>query len=51
MSRPVIGRLLKAHDYRLRTNRKELTGDFKNGGRTWGCRPEHVNAHDFEQDT
>lgn len=26
VSRPVIGRLLKAHDYRLRANRKELTG-------------------------
>jgi hypothetical protein len=26
VSRPVIGRLLKAHAYRLRANRKELTG-------------------------
>jgi len=89
VSRPVIGRLLKAHDYRLRANRKELTGpqppdrnaqfehiaaqrqqhvvagqpvisidtkkkeligDFKNAGRTWGRTPERVNAHDFEHD-
>jgi hypothetical protein len=26
VSRPVIGRLLKAHDYRLHTNAKELSG-------------------------
>ncbi len=86
---PVISRLLKAHDYRLRGNRKqlcgathpdrdrqfrhiqeqrathlegqqpvisvdtkkkELIGDFKQAGCTWGTAPEWVNDHDFPQD-
>jgi len=31
------------------TKKKELVGDFKNGGREWrpGGRPEEVNVHDF----
>lgn len=29
------------------TKKKELIGDFKNGGRTWGTHPEVVNVHDF----
>ncbi len=89
LSLPVISRLLKAQHYRLRGNRKqlsgaahpdrdtqfryiqeqrtahleaaqpvisvdtkkkELIGDFKQAGRTWGTAPELVNDHDFPQD-
>jgi hypothetical protein len=32
------------------TKKKELIGDFKNAGRTWGTRPEVVNVHDFPHD-
>jgi hypothetical protein len=85
-SLPVIRRLLRAKDYRLRLNvkrregvrsaerdrqfrylrrlrrlfqkrgqpvlsvdtkKKELIGEFKNGGRAWGKEPEEVNVHDF----
>ena len=86
VSLPVISRLLKAHDYRLRQNikqhegtahpererqfeyihsqreqhqhagqptlsvdtkKKELVGNFKNGGRIWCREAEVVNVHDF----
>jgi hypothetical protein len=86
VSLPVIRRLLRGVDYRLRVNHKELTGpahpdrdtqfgliaaqraahlnagqpvisvdtkkkeligDFKNAGRSWGRAPEQVNVHDF----
>jgi hypothetical protein len=30
--------------------KKELVGDFKNGGRAWRREPDPVNAHDFRQD-
>jgi Rhodopirellula transposase DDE domain len=88
-SKPVISRLLRTHDYRLRANvkqaggathpdrdrqfryigaqrahylaqgwpvisvdtkKKELIGNFKNPGRTWGQEAEQVDAHDFPQD-
>lgn len=88
-SKPVISRLLRAHNYRLRANvkqaggathpdrdcqfryiadqrtrylvqgqpvisvdtkKKELIGNFKNAGRTWGQAPERVDAHDFPHD-
>ena len=39
-----------ANPCQLDTKKKELIGDFKNAGRTWGRTPERVNAHDFEQD-
>lgn len=29
------------------TKKKELVGNFKNAGRTWGRQPEAVNVHDF----
>lgn len=32
------------------TKKKELIGDFKNAGRTWGTQPEVVNVHDFPTD-
>jgi hypothetical protein len=32
------------------TKKKELIGNFKNPGRTWGQTPEVVNMHDFESD-
>jgi hypothetical protein len=89
VSLPVISRLLRAADYHLRANRKqlsgtqhpdrdtqfhhlqeqrtahleavqpvisvdskkkELIGDFKQAGRSWGIAPEVVNDHDFPQD-
>ena len=89
VSRPVISRLLKKHDYRLHANvkqvegkqhpdrdrqfrhlqeqraqhqaagqptisvdtkKKELIGNFKNPGQTWGQSPEQVNVHDFRND-
>lgn len=89
VSRPVISRLLKKHNYHLRVNtkqvggkqhpdrdrqfrylreqrklhqaagqpalsvdtkKKELIGNFKNPGRTWGQSPERVNVHDFRND-
>lgn len=89
VSKPVIGRLLRAHDYHLRANlkqaggsdhpdrdrqfcyireqrarclaqavpvisvdtkKKELIGNFKNAGQTWGQRAEVVDAHDFPHD-
>jgi hypothetical protein len=89
VSKPVISRLLRAHDYRLRANvkqaagkdhperdrqfryireqratylahdlpvisvdtkKKELIGNFKNAGQTWGQTPEVVDAHDFPHD-
>jgi Rhodopirellula transposase DDE domain len=89
VSLPVISRLLQAADYRLRANRKqlsgtshpdrdtqfrhiqeqraahlgaaqpvisvdtkkkELIGNFKQAGRSWGVAPEAVNDHDFPQD-
>ncbi len=89
VSLPVIRRLLRAADYRLRSNqkqlagpqhpqrntqfghiaqqreehlaagdpaisvdtkKKELIGDFKNAGRTWGLTPEVVCVHDFPAD-
>jgi hypothetical protein len=89
ISKPVISRLLRSHDYRLRANvkqaggathperdrqfryigaqrdhylaqgwpvisvdtkKKELIGNFKNAGRTWGQEAEQVDAHDFPQD-
>ncbi len=31
----------------LDTKKKELIGNFKNPGRTWGTQPERVNVHDF----
>lgn len=33
------------------TKKKELIGNFKNGGRTWRREPDKVNAHDFKQDS
>lgn len=89
VSLPVIRRLLRGADYRLRVNhkevggsahpdrdtqfrliaaqqaahleagqpvisvdtkKKELIGDFKNAGRSWGRQPERVNVHDFPAD-
>lgn len=89
VSRPVISRLLQAHDYDLHLNiktldgqshperdeqfkhiraqreqhqvdgqpdisvdtkKKELIGDFKNAGRSWGTVAERVNIHDFPSD-
>jgi hypothetical protein len=35
---------------RVDTKKKELIGDFKNAGRTWGTHPEVVNVHDFPTD-
>jgi hypothetical protein len=32
------------------TKKKELVGDFANGGRAWGIGGEQVNAHDFPSD-
>jgi hypothetical protein len=32
------------------TKKKELIGNFKNNGRTWGPAPEVVNVHDFESE-
>lgn len=32
------------------TKKKELIGNFKNPGRSWGRRPEEVNAHEFSQE-
>ena len=32
------------------TKKKELIGDFKNGGQVWCQEPEYVNVHDFRQD-
>ncbi len=32
------------------TKKKELIGNFKNGGRTWSQSAEPVNVHDFRQD-
>ncbi len=32
------------------TKKKELIGDFKNGGRTWRLEADVVNVHDFRQD-
>jgi Rhodopirellula transposase DDE domain len=32
------------------TKKKELIGDFKNGGRAWCREPEAVNVHDFRSD-
>jgi hypothetical protein len=32
------------------TKKKELIGDFKNAGRTWGTSAEVVNVHDFPSD-
>jgi hypothetical protein len=32
------------------TKKKELIGDFKNGGRSWSRQPEVVNVHDFPAD-
>ena len=89
ISLPVISRLLRAHDYSLHVNskqlsgpappqrdsqfrhiqaeraahlaaqqpvisvdtkKKELIGNFKNDGRSWGKSPELVDVHDFKQD-
>ncbi len=89
VSKPVISRLLRAHDYSLRANvkqqagnqhpdrdrqfqqlqaqraahqaagqpvisvdtkKKELVGNFKNGGQSWGQTAEVVDVHDFPQD-
>ena len=89
VSKPVISRLLRAHNYHLRANvkqagssthperdtqfryirvqrernlaegvpvisvdtkKKELIGNFKNAGRTWGQSPEVVDSHDFPHD-
>ena len=89
LSLPVISRLLRAVDYRLRSNRKqqggpadpdrdtqfqhiaterarhlaagqpvisvdtkkkELVGNFKNAGQTWGQTAEVVNVHDCESE-
>ena len=86
VSRPVISRLLHAHDYDLHLNmkevegtsppdrdtqfryiqeqraqhlaaghpclsvdtkKKELIGNFKNAGQSWGTQAERVNVHDF----
>ena len=32
------------------TKKKELIGNFKNGGQAWCREPEYVNVHDFPQD-
>jgi Rhodopirellula transposase DDE domain len=32
------------------SKKKELVGNFKNAGATWGRAPERVNVHDFPQD-
>jgi len=32
------------------TKKKELIGNFKNAGRSWGRAPEAVNVHDFPSD-
>lgn len=32
------------------TKKKELIGNFKQPGRTWGTQPEAVNVHDFPND-
>ena len=32
------------------SKKKELIGNFKNAGRTWGQEPESVNTHDFLHD-
>lgn len=32
------------------TKKKELIGNFKNPGRSWGRAPDEVNAHEFSQD-
>lgn len=32
------------------TKKKELIGNFKNGGRVWRHHPDEVNVHDFRQD-
>ncbi len=89
VSRPVISRLLHAHDYDLHVNvkevegasppdrdtqfqyiqaqreqhlaaghpclsvdtkKKELVGNFKNAGQSWGTQAERVNVHDFPSD-
>jgi len=89
VSRPVISRLLHAHDYDLHLNvkelegtsppdrdtqfryiqeqraqhlaaghpclsvdtkKKELIGNFKNAGQSWGTQAERVNVHDFPSD-
>jgi hypothetical protein len=89
VSRPVISRLLQAHDYDLHVNvkevegaahpdrdtqfryiqeqraehlaaghaclsvdtkKKELIGNFKNAGQSWGTCAERVNVHDFPSD-
>lgn len=89
VSKPVISRLLRAHNYRLRANvkqaagkdhperdrqfqyireqrawhlahnlpvisvdtkKKELIGNFKNAGQSWGQTAEVVDAHDFPHD-
>jgi len=89
VSKPVISRILRAHDYSLRANvkqaagkqhperdqqfryiqqqrtqhlddhqpalsvdtkKKELVGNFKNAGQSWGQTAEVVDAHDFPQD-
>lgn len=89
VSKPVISRLLRAHNYRLRANlkqaagkqhperdcqfryireqrayylahnlpvisvdtkKKELIGNFKNAGQSWGQSAEVVDAHDFPHD-
>lgn len=89
VSRPVIRRLLQAHDYRLHVNvkdvegsappdrdaqfryiqeqrathraaghpylsvdtkKKELIGNFKNAGQSWGTQAERVQVHDFPSD-
>ena len=89
VSRPVISRLLHAHDYDLHVNikevegtshpdrdtqfryiqkqraqhlaaghaclsvdtkKKELIGNFKNAGQSWGAHAERVNVHDFPSD-
>ncbi len=89
VSRPVISRLLRAQDYELHVNvkevegadhpdrdtqfqyiqaqreqhlaadhaclsvdtkKKELIGNFKNAGQSWGTQAERVNGHDFPSD-
>jgi hypothetical protein len=89
VSRPVISRLLRAHEYDLHVNvkevegtphpdrdsqfryiqeqraqhlaaghaclsmdtkKKELIGNFKNTGQSWGTHAERVNVHDFPSD-
>lgn len=89
VSKPVISRVLRQHNYRLRANlkqaagashperdrqfryireqrahylaqgwpvisvdtkKKELIGNFKNAGRSWGQAAEVVDAHDFPHD-